>query len=163
MLLVRLGASFDLDAYRILLSKLEKDTVFRADFEKSIQHLLSIEPDYFDYTPFKSRNLTFDCDTELLKSQETPSSVHQLRPNDVKVIAAMGDSVTAALGANARTILGLLIEFRGRSWSEGGQDSLEKVVTLPNILKKFNPQLYGYSKKSDNSLLFRDGVGFNTA
>jgi phospholipase B1 len=39
----------------------------------------------------------------------------------------------------------LLIENRGSSWSVGGKSSLEKITTMPNILKKYSPNLRGYS------------------
>uniref|UniRef100_W5LWG6 Phospholipase B1, membrane-associated n=1 Tax=Lepisosteus oculatus TaxID=7918 RepID=W5LWG6_LEPOC len=72
-------------------------------------------------------------------------SVHRLRPGDVKVVAALGDSLSAGFGAKATSILNLRTEWRGRSWSIGGDESLEKVTTLPNILRKFSSSLYGFS------------------
>lgn len=91
-------------------------------------------------------------------------SVHRLRPSDIQVIAALGDSLTAAVGANAKTSLGLLIENREVSWSIGGKDTLKKgIVTLPNIIKRFNSKLVGFSLKSSFLLTSRKGVGFNAA
>ena len=81
----------------------------------------------------------------------------------LKVVAALGDSITAAFGNNAKTALGLLIENRGRSWSIGGDQYLEKLVTLPNILKKFNPKLQGYNTGSKLYLLAKEGDGLNVA
>ncbi|KAI8488183.1 hydrolase [Branchiostoma belcheri] len=81
-------------------------------------------------------------------SHTVPTSVHRLRPEDVKVVAAIGDSLTAASGAKARTIIGLLTNYRGVSWSIGGQESLETYTTLPNILKKFNPHIVGFATGS---------------
>ena len=102
-----------------------------------------IEPHYFQYTPFKSGRMSpFQCVVDTVI--EPATSVHRLRPSDIKVIGALGDSLTAALGSNAKSILGLLVEFRGRSWSHGGDTFLENLVTLPNIIKKFNPQIKGY-------------------
>lgn len=43
-------------------------------------------------------------------------AVHKLRVGDIDVISAMGDSLTAANGALAWTILGCLTEYRGRAW-----------------------------------------------
>nr|XP_015195032.1 PREDICTED: phospholipase B1, membrane-associated-like [Lepisosteus oculatus] len=73
------------------------------------------------------------------------SLFHRLRPGDVKVVAALGDSLSAGFGAKATSILNLRTEWRGRSWSIGGDESLEKVTTLPNILRKFSSSLYGFS------------------
>jgi phospholipase B1 len=49
------------------------------------------------------------------------------------VIGAIGDSLTAANGAKATLLTGLLIEERGISWSIGSENkNLEKLVTLPS-------------------------------
>jgi phospholipase B1 len=82
-------------------------------------------------------------------SNPVPTSVHMLRPGDIKVIGAIGDSLTAANGAGATTVLGLITEFRGLSWCMGGQTlDVDKSITLPNILRKYNPSLIGYSTGS---------------
>ena len=88
----------------------------------------------------------FKCNVTELKSPKVPTSVHQLRPHDIKVVAAFGDSISAGNGLGAETLLQVAIENRGEVFSIGGDDSLEEgVVTLPNIMKKFNPDLLGYS------------------
>ena len=79
------------------------------------------------------------------RSAVRPTSVNELRPGDIDIIAAMGDSITAGNGLVAGSILDVAIENRGMSWSIGGQATWRRFVTLPNILKEFNPQLYGYS------------------
>jgi phospholipase B1 len=38
------------------------------------------------------------------------------------------------------------IENRGSSWSVGGKSSLDELTTIPNLLKKYNPNLLGFSK-----------------
>ncbi|XP_066282973.1 phospholipase B1, membrane-associated-like [Branchiostoma lanceolatum] len=88
------------------------------------------------------------------RSPTRPTSVHQLRPEDVDVVGAIGDSLTAGNGALAKTPLGLLTEYRGRSWSIGGDKDVSSVVTLPNILREFNPNIKGFSTqigKADSS------------
>lgn len=78
-----------------------------------------------------------------------PTSVHALRPSDIEVIGAIGDSLTAANGAKASTILGLLEECRGVAWNMGGEtNDITRSLTLPNILRQFNPSLYGFSTGS---------------
>ncbi|KAK4882882.1 hypothetical protein RN001_006201 [Aquatica leii] len=79
------------------------------------------------------------------KSYTKPSSVHKLRPGDIDIIAAMGDSLIAGSGALEEWALGNMIEHRGISWCIGGQDTWRTYLTLPNILKEFNPNLTGYS------------------
>ncbi|XP_076605074.1 phospholipase B1, membrane-associated [Chaetodon auriga] len=91
-------------------------------------------------------------------SDSVPTSVHRLRPADIKVVGALGDSLTAAFGARADNLLELGIEDRGVSWSIGGDETLETVTTLPNILKKFNPDIKGVSMGKG-----KDQTGFNVA
>ena len=66
------------------------------------------------------------------------TSVHRLRPGDVRVVAALGDSVTTAWVARAR-----LREDRGFSWSAGGE---RDALTLPNLLRRFSPHLEGAAR-----------------
>ncbi|KGL72524.1 Phospholipase B1, membrane-associated, partial [Tinamus guttatus] len=94
------------------------------------------------------------CSDQTL-SRPAPTSVHELSPVDIKVIGALGDSLTAALGAQAMDPLG---EWRGVSWSIGGDGTLETRTTLPNILKKFNPNLVGFSTGN-----IKETAGFNVA
>ncbi|CAH1374337.1 unnamed protein product [Tenebrio molitor] len=79
------------------------------------------------------------------RSFTRPTSVHRLRPGDIDVIGAMGDSLIAGNGALEEWALGTMIEYRGVSWCAGGQNSWREFLTLPNILKEFNPNLTGYS------------------
>ncbi|XP_013414908.1 phospholipase B1, membrane-associated isoform X2 [Lingula anatina] len=80
-------------------------------------------------------------------SPSVPTSVHQLRPSDVQVVAAMGDSLTAGTGIHALTVVGDLFGWRGVSWSIGGDEDIHSVITLPNILKQYNPNIKGFSIK----------------
>ncbi|GMR37787.1 hypothetical protein PMAYCL1PPCAC_07982, partial [Pristionchus mayeri] len=88
------------------------------------------------------------CDADVMRrSKVVPKTVHSLRFADIDIIAAIGDSITAANGAGAdrNDPLAVLIQYRGLAFSMGGDGDLEKHVTLTNILKKFNPALFGYS------------------
>ncbi|XP_062267995.1 phospholipase B1, membrane-associated-like [Platichthys flesus] len=78
-------------------------------------------------------------------SASAPSSVHELRPADINVVAAVGDSLTAGTGIAGNNILDVFREYRGLSWSIGGDDNLTTVTTLPNILKYYNRNLTGFS------------------
>jgi phospholipase B1 len=77
-----------------------------------------------------------------------PKSVHDLRVDDIKVIAAIGDSITAGFGAdglddpNRPIQLSTLEENRGKAWSLGGDRG---AATLGNYLKTFSPNLVGQS------------------
>ncbi|XP_013875458.1 phospholipase B1, membrane-associated isoform X2 [Austrofundulus limnaeus] len=87
----------------------------------------------------------FSC-KNFAPSDPQPSSVHKLRPSDIQVVAALGDSITAGTGAKSKNLLELKIDYKGVSWSIGADKTLETVTTLPNILKKFNPSLKGFSQ-----------------
>jgi len=107
------------------------------------------QPDYM----YGSAPVPFPCKTEGMKSSEVPTSVHALRPGDIECVAAIGDSLTAGLGAHAHTPLGLFGEVRGVAWSIGGEKTYDKVLTLPNILRLYNPQLKGFSTKTSIAIL----------
>ncbi|XP_027130869.1 phospholipase B1, membrane-associated-like [Larimichthys crocea] len=99
----------------------------------------------------------FSC-VNTAPSDSVPTSAHRLRPADIKVVAALGDSLTTGFGAKAKSLLLLRTEYVGVSWSIGGDKTLETVTTLPNILKKFNPQIKGMSKGQG-----KKQTGFNVA
>jgi len=73
----------------------------------------------------------------------TPKDIHDVRPDDIKVVMAVGDSITAAFGLEG--LAGGLNEFRGQSWSIGGDSG---AVTLPNYLKQFSPAVQGMAMGS---------------
>lgn len=68
------------------------------------------QPDYL----YGRTHRKFPC--QVTKNANTPKTVHELRPTDIKCIGAMGDSLTAALGAHAITPLGLFYEIRGMNF-----------------------------------------------
>ncbi|KAI8969714.1 hypothetical protein BDB01DRAFT_840127 [Pilobolus umbonatus] len=77
-----------------------------------------------------------------------PTNVNDLRPDDIKVTGALGDSIMAGFGIKGithGTVLhpSSLYEYRGLSYGGGGDDG---AVTLPNFLKKYNPNVKGASK-----------------
>uniref|UniRef100_A0A670HPJ3 Phospholipase B1, membrane-associated n=1 Tax=Podarcis muralis TaxID=64176 RepID=A0A670HPJ3_PODMU len=77
-----------------------------------------------------------------------PYPVHRLQPSDIKVIAALGDSLT--VGGSYRispTTVWLLLT-----------KPYIFFPSLPDILKKFNPNLSGFSTGTQN-----EAAGFNVA
>ncbi|XP_028941137.1 phospholipase B1, membrane-associated, partial [Antrostomus carolinensis] len=92
-------------------------------------------PNYGSQLPCKDR----------FPSSPPATSVHSLKPADVKIIAALGDSLTAGTGSASDHLLDLDTQYRGLSWSIGGDESLENVTTLPNIFREFNVTIVGYS------------------
>ncbi|KAJ3299487.1 hypothetical protein HK104_008759 [Borealophlyctis nickersoniae] len=80
-----------------------------------------------------------------------PTSVHDLRMDDIKVIAALGDSITAgwfAKGLPEKKFpfpVNAINEDRGIAFSMGGDPN---AVTLPNLMKRYQPDLVGASTGS---------------
>ncbi|CAK6965665.1 phospholipase B1%2C membrane-associated-like [Scomber scombrus] len=106
----------------------------------------------------------FHC-PDMSPSPTVPTSVELVKAADVKVIAALGDSLTTAIGANGTTILSIPFEFRQVSWSIGGYGTYQNVITLANIFKLFNPKLLGPSPMMTfhNTELSVNETGFNFA
>ncbi|KAJ1358518.1 hypothetical protein KIN20_016962 [Parelaphostrongylus tenuis] len=109
-------------------------------------------------TPTRTLGGVLRCDPEVMKpSDKTPEDVNKVRPADINVIAAMGDSFTTA--ARARNY----VEdphnvYPGNSYFIGGDETLEKHITVANILRAFNPRIVGMSHGSGYG-----GAGFNVA
>jgi hypothetical protein len=138
---------FNLNNFRDGILKMALNDTFVKEFEKHIERIIELEPRYYSYNPFDSHLNAFNC--PIIPPSDDVKSVHELKISNVKAVGALGDSLTAALGADAATILGLLTEYRGFSFSVGGVDTLEKVVTMPNIVKKYNKNLVGFSTAND--------------
>jgi phospholipase B1 len=85
----------------------------------------------------------FDCDIDY--ESEPATSVHTLRAKDINVIASFGDSITAGNALGATTLPGSFVENRGESWCIGGNQTIETVCTVPNLIKEYNPGLKGAS------------------
>jgi hypothetical protein len=59
------------------------------------------------------------------------SSIFELKPSDIKVVMALGDSITAGFSINNG-----IMENRGQSWSIGGDPD---AITVPTILQSIVP------------------------
>jgi phospholipase B1 len=96
------------------------------------------------YQPLKSVN---DC-PPLNPRSTKPTSVRDLRPDDIKVIGALGDSITAGFAATglkdpSKPIdISSIFEQRGVSWSIGGDKG---AITVANYFKSYNPKIVGAS------------------
>lgn len=87
--------------------------------------------------------------------------INLFSPKDIDIIAAVGDSLTSATAANSVGLWEVLVENRGLSWCIGGQETWRSHLTLPNILKEFNPNLFGYSLSDSYNV--HQSAQFNTA
>ncbi|PJF16852.1 hypothetical protein PSACC_03346 [Paramicrosporidium saccamoebae] len=86
-----------------------------------------------------------------------PKDIGDLRPDDIGVIMALGDSVTAGFGAKLISILdtNILQEYRGLSFSIGGDPN---APTIGNFIKHYRPDLVGQSRGNHFIELCYDGV-----
>uniref|UniRef100_A0A914DLG0 Triacylglycerol lipase n=1 Tax=Acrobeloides nanus TaxID=290746 RepID=A0A914DLG0_9BILA len=78
-------------------------------------------------------------------SKVKPTNVNSLRPADINVVMALGDSLTAANGADAENALEILLQYRGLAFLGGGDKGLDGHISVPNILRKYNTNLFGQS------------------
>jgi len=87
------------------------------------------------------------------------NSIYALKPGHIKVVMAMGDSISAAMSAKDTNVLNLK-EYRGISFSAGGDNG---VTTMPNILKQFTAS--GFPLGPSTGIGKRDsaGTGYNAA
>lgn len=81
------------------------------------------QPSFPAAMPFPCENVT---SAGLGRSAARPTSVHRLRPGDIDVVGAMGDSLVAGNGALEEYAMGTLIEYRGVSWAAGTCNRLSK-------------------------------------
>ncbi|XP_060560339.1 phospholipase B1, membrane-associated-like [Ruditapes philippinarum] len=139
--LITLGCvGADYAKYEEFVRQQSKNATFVRMFEK---HLSQFQ----DHDKNLRISETFPCKA-FPQPQTKTTSVHKLRPMDVSVIGALGDSITAGTGITAGTVLGLLQEDRGLSWSVGGDKTVNEEETIPNILKVYSPNIKGYSTGS---------------
>ncbi|KAF7637021.1 Lipase_GDSL domain-containing protein [Meloidogyne graminicola] len=85
---------------------------------------------------------TFSC-PKIKADLVTGTSTSNLSPEDIGIIAAMGDSLATGIGLWPRAD----IEFRGAAFPIGGDATIDGLVTVPNILREFIPSnhLHGVS------------------
>lgn len=107
-------------------------------------------------------SVPFPCDVRGGRSPQVPKRIDQLRPGDIDIIASFGDSTTAGISMLSVGLLDSIVEYRGYSFTGGGFENWRTALTLPNILKEYNPQLYGYAVA--NTLVADEaGSRFNVA
>ncbi|VDN07133.1 unnamed protein product [Thelazia callipaeda] len=91
------------------------------------------------YNSFSSQK-TFSC-PKIKNDFLTGTNMSNLSPEDIQIIAAMGDSVATGRGLWSQTE----IEFRGAAFPIGGDATIDGLVTIANILYEFNNKLIGVS------------------
>lgn len=99
------------------------------------------------YQEAEPRNLVgaFPC-AALSPSSSAPTSVHRLRPSDIKIIAGIGDSYVTNRGGGGRRPLSMFFDYRGNSFCMGGNKDYDFQTSLPNILREYNDDLFGFAR-----------------
>uniref|UniRef100_A0A915AB11 Phospholipase B1, membrane-associated n=1 Tax=Parascaris univalens TaxID=6257 RepID=A0A915AB11_PARUN len=80
-------------------------------------------------------------------------SVHNVRPSDIGVVAALGDSFSVGYGAFSNGA-GTFDSHPEVSFCMGGEGDLKEYITIPNILRRLGASLIGYSTKESVGLNF---------
>lgn len=86
-------------------------------------------------------------------------NVRNLRPGNIRIVMAMGDSITAAMSAKDTTILSMK-EYRGIAYSIGGDAGIS---TFPNLLKPFLPAGFPIGASTGVGDRTKTTTGFNAA
>ncbi len=106
--------ALDANNYIAYIEKLSRNETFLEEYAKWSSELFS-QRDYL----FGDFHAKFPCTTDNSTNKNNIStSVHTLRPSDIKCIGAIGDSFTTGLGARAITPMDLLLEDRGEMIEE---------------------------------------------
>lgn len=74
-------------------------------------------------------------------------TAHSLPPKYIKIIGAIGDSLTAGYGAGDRS-LSTHDLYPELPFLIGGKGDIDSYATLPNFIKYFNPDVKGASQKN---------------
>ena len=91
-----------------------------------------------------SRVLRFPCRTEYQEPHHLyQRTVHTLRPQDVDIVASVGDSITAGTGALASNILEVNDENRGSTYFTGSDGDWASCPSVYNFIKNYNPRVTG--------------------
>lgn len=127
-----------------------------ADMDAFRRYLPYILQDQQNVSSVKSQQ-PLACPT--IPAPPDTSDVNNLRPGNIRVVMAMGDSITAGMSAKDTNVLSLK-EYRGLAYSIGGDPGL---TTFPNLLAPFVPT--GYPKGFSTGIGTRTspGTGLNAA
>jgi len=107
--------------------------------------LLSFEN--YNFTEAQAPLEPFPC-SATSRSPARPTNARRLKPGDIDLVVALGDSLTAAFGADATSFFNLFTDYRASSFSVGWSN---RITTLPTSLLVFNPNLTGFSIGSGNA------------
>jgi len=118
----------------------------REEFSSLDRSDIESQEKFIESPPFVS-----DCAS--LPLPPDTDDINKLQPGHIKIVTAMGDSITAGHSAKDTTVINLH-QYRGISFPIGGDPG---VVTIPNLLKQYSPP--GYPIGPSIGIGLRDGPG----
>jgi len=82
------------------------------------------------------------------RSPTRPTNARRLTPGDIDLVVGLGDSLTAAFGADATSFFNLFTDYRASAFSVGLST---RITTLPTSFQVYNPNVAGFSIGSGNA------------
>jgi len=107
--------------------------------------------------PVEPAQYKFDCPS--LAVPVDVADVNKLQPGHIKVVTALGDSITCGYSAKDTSVISLK-QYRGLSFPIGADPG---VVTLPNLIKQYSPPGFPIGASIGTGLRDSPGNGLNGA
>jgi len=133
---------------------------------------------FFDAFPYSDREEFSQLPLSAIESDEVPvepkpfvsacvdipappdtDDINKLKPGHIKIITAMGDSITCGYSAKDTSVISLH-QYRGLSFPIGGDPG---VLTVPNLLKEYSPPGFPIVVSIGTGLRDAPGNGLNGA
>eukprot|EP01095_Lingulamoeba_sp_RSL-Kostka_P003427 TRINITY_DN14402_c0_g1_i1.p1 TRINITY_DN14402_c0_g1~~TRINITY_DN14402_c0_g1_i1.p1 ORF type:complete len:375 (-),score=121.76 TRINITY_DN14402_c0_g1_i1:202-1326(-) len=118
----------------------------------SVLYLVYVNSQGLDLPPYKAPLPFFGCQPYDTFDFKYPDNANELRPKDIKVLASMGDSITAGFAMHTKHFYDSLtdiVEYRGDSFSIG---SNAMQYALGNYFLNYNQHLVGPSIKTSEPI-----------
>lgn len=124
--------------------KMLNDEDMMAEYEESLVAAAREKPASYNWWWFDDVDPSPQMNCRQSPSPVNPTSAHAVRLADIRVVGALGDSISGGNGLGAKTLPQVALENRGESYGVGGDYSFEQqVVTIPNVLRKLGNNIEG--------------------
>jgi phospholipase B1 len=143
------GERVDKIDVEVFAQQLLESRIYRGikTFEDAVFFTHALKNAFENYTYESAPVAPFPCPpTE--RTVPPPTNARRLKPGDIDLVIGIGDSLTAAFGADATNFFNLFTDYRASSFSIG----LSSVMTtLPTSFQVYNPNIAGFSVGSGNA------------